>query len=317
MTITEALAGGTARLKARRIASPGLDAALLLAETLSLRREKLIQRGPDPLPDAAGRRFFQLIDRRIAGECTAYILGRKEFRGLDFLVNPAVLVPRPDTETLVEAALDALNGEKTAAVLDLCTGSGAVAIALKHERPEIEAFASDLSPEALETARLNAARLLGTELTSTTPEGTELKPVGTEPSQPRQPKTRPKALSPDVTFIQSSLFDQIPRRFRLITANPPYVQTGELASLPREVRLEPRLALDGGKDGLDLIRPLIAGAPDHLFPGGILLLEADPRQMAHIAALLEGRGFVDIQTRKDLSGTDRVIGGRIPQEAPG
>jgi release factor glutamine methyltransferase len=335
MTITEALARGTAFLKARRIESPGLDAALLLAETLALSREKLIQRGPDPLLDAAGRRFFQLIDRRIAGECTAYILGRKEFRGLDFLVNPSVLVPRPDTETLVEAALEKLRAFEKLGVrseelevkntgsanispshpqtsfhpslLDLCTGSGAVAIALKHECPEIEVFASDLSPEALETARLNAVRLLGTEpaLAETEP-GTELEPAGTELNRFR----RTEDLSP-VNFILSKLFDRIPRRFHLITANPPYVRTGEMADLPAEVRMEPRLALDGGEDGLDIIRPLIAGAPDHLVPGGVLLLEADPRQMALIASLLEQQGFVDIQTYRDLSGADRVIGGKI------
>jgi release factor glutamine methyltransferase len=166
--------------------------------------------------------------------------------------------------------------------LDLCTGSGAVAIALKHECPEIEVFASDLSPEALETARLNAARLLGT------------------------------ALEPAVTFIQSDLFDRISRRFHLITANPPYVCTGDIKKLPREVRGEPRLALDGGADGLDLIRALIAGAPDHLFSGGVLLLEADPRQMPRIASLLEHQGFLDIQTYRDLSGAERVIGGRMP-----
>jgi release factor glutamine methyltransferase len=155
-----------------------------------------------------------------------------------------------------------------------------VAIALKHERPDIEVFASDLSAEALETARLNAARLLGAE---------------PEP----------------VTFIQSDLFDRIPRRFRIITANPPYVRTGEMAGLPQEVRGEPRLALDGGEDGLDLIRALISQAPDHLFPGGSLLLEADPRQMSSIAILLEQGGFLDIQTCRDLSGAERVIGGRI------
>jgi release factor glutamine methyltransferase len=288
MTITEALAGGSARLKARRVESPGLDAALLLAETLALSREKLIQRGPDLLPEAECRRFFQLIDRRIAGECTAYILGRKEFQGLDFLVNPAVLVPRPDTETLVEAALETLGGRREklgVRVLDLCTGSGAAAIALKHECPALAVCASDLSTEALETARLNAARLLGTE-----------------PNP--------------ITFIHSDLFARIPRRFHLITANPPYVQTGEMAGLPAEVRMEPRLALDGGADGLDLIRAIIAEAPDHLFPGGLLLLEADPRQMPRIAALLEQRGFLDIQTFTDLSGAERVTGGRYRTGAP-
>jgi release factor glutamine methyltransferase len=324
MTITEALARGTTFLKARNIESPGLDAALLLAETLGLSREKLIQRGPDLLPEAECRRFLQLIDRRIAGECTAYILGRKEFWGLDFLVNPAVLVPRPDTETLVEAALEKLGvrredlgrrkeeGEVKKPVvpgappcrgrpssksplppppsppfslLDLCTGSGAVAITLKHECPALEVCASELSPEALETARINATRILGTD---------------------QNP----------ITFVQSDLFARIFRRFHFITANPPYVKTGEMTGLPREVRGEPRLALDGGEDGLDLIRAIIAEAPDHLFSGGLLLLEADPRQMSRIASLLEQQGFLDIQTCRDLSGAERVISGRIRGKDP-
>jgi release factor glutamine methyltransferase len=114
-----------------------------------------------------------------------------------------------------------------------------------------------------------------------------------------------------VTFIHSDLFDRIPRRFHLITANPPYVKTAEIRGLPPEVRREPRLALDGGKDGLDLIRSIISQSPDHLFPGGLLLLEADPRQMPLIVSLLEQQGFLDIQTYRDLSGMERVIGGRF------
>jgi release factor glutamine methyltransferase len=179
-----------------------------------------------------------------------------------------------------------------------------VAVALKHERPEIEVFAADISPEALETARLNAVRLLGTELE---PVGTELKQAETKLRHAGDVL----ALSPAVIFIQSDLFAGIPRRFHLITANPPYVKTGELAGLSREVRGEPRLALDGGEDGLDLIRAIISGAPDHLFPGGVLLLEADPRQMPLIVSLFEDQGFGDILSYRDLSGAERVIGGRI------
>ncbi|MDR1240031.1 MAG: peptide chain release factor N(5)-glutamine methyltransferase [Treponema sp.] len=316
MTITETLAAGTARLNMARIDSPGLDATLFLAETLGLSREQLILRGPGPLPETASRRFFQFIDRRIAGECTAYILGRKEFRGLDFLVNPGVLVPRPDTETLVEAALAELEVRRTventgsasglfpppppASLLDLCTGSGAVAVALKHEWPALEVFAADISPEALETARLNAARLLGA--------------VSEAPAGPEAPKIQPEFSN--LSFVQSDLFDRISRRFHLITANPPYVESGSIDGLSPEVRREPRLALDGGADGLDLIRVIIAGAPEHLFPGGALLLEADPRQMSRIVSLLEQQGFLDIQSSRDLSGAERVIRGRTPGENP-
>jgi release factor glutamine methyltransferase len=305
MTIAEALVRGKHLLSSNLIDTSGLDASLLLAKTLRISQEKLILRGPEPLPETEILYFFQLIDRRIAGECTAYILGRKEFRGLDFLVNPAVLVPRPDTETLVEAALEAINAARPSpppVLLDMCTASGAVAVALKNEYPEITMFASDISGEALETARFNAVRLLGTEL----------EPAGTELKQ-RRPH---EDISPAVTFIHSDLFDQIPRRFHFITANPPYVRTGDMAELSPEIRAEPRLALDGGEDGLDIIRLLIGRAPEHLFPGGALLLEADPRQMPLIASLLEHQGFLDIQTRRDLSGAERVIGGRLREEVP-
>jgi release factor glutamine methyltransferase len=294
MTIAEALVRGKHLLSSNRIDTSGLDASLLLAKTLRLSREKLILRGPDSLPERENLSIFQLRTRRLAGECTAYILGRKEFRGLDFFVSPVVLVPRPDTETLVEAALEAINAAPPSPVLlDMCTGSGAVAVALKNERPELEVFASDISGEALETARLNAARLLG---------------VGGLLGQD---------LPPAVTFIRSDLFDRIPRRFHFITANPPYVKTGDMAGLSPEIRAEPRLALDGGEDGLDIIRLLIGRAPDYLFPGGALLLEADPRQMPRIASLFEHQGFLDIQTHRDLSGAERVIGGRLREEVPG
>ncbi|MDR0400918.1 MAG: peptide chain release factor N(5)-glutamine methyltransferase [Treponema sp.] len=321
MTVQQALARAAARLKEAGIDSPVLDASLLLGEALGLDRARLLLAYPQPLPADAEDRLNSMLDRRLAGDCAAYILGRKEFRGLDFLVNPAVLVPRPDTETLVEAALDCLNQEggspplragqgpalppqrgagpslpggppqrpptaaggnaglkKKRRLLDLCTGSGAVAAALKHEAPDLEVVAADISPEALETARRNAERLLG-----------------------------PAA----VAFVLSDLFDRIPGRFHLITANPPYVETGAIPGLPVEVRREPRLALDGGPDGLLLIRRIIAGAPERLHPGGRLLLEADPRQIKAVAAELAGRGFGDIQIYRDLSGAERVIGGGV------
>jgi release factor glutamine methyltransferase len=283
MTVQAAQARGTRILASAGIDTPALDASLLLAETLGLDRGRLILAYPNPIPEDAWRRFRELLRRRLAGESVAYILGRKEFRGLEFTVGPAVLVPRPDTETLVETALSFLAPPSRPplqnSVLDLCTGSGAVAVALKHEAPDLEVWASDISPDALETARRNAARLLG-----------------------------PQAL----TFVQGDLFERISRRFSLITANPPYVKSAEIAGLPAEVRAEPRLALDGGADGLDLIRRIAAEAGEHLFPGGLLLLEADPRQMKAVRNELETRGFMGVQIYNDLSGRGRVIGGRTP-----
>ena len=328
MTIREALAEGSAALLAAGIESHTLDASLLLAEVFAISRSALVAAGPGPLADESLAAFRRLVQRRLAGENVAYIVGRKEFYGLDFLVNPAVLVPRPDTETLVEAALEfcrnmtpngapgALRGcppqrgeaedPQSGAgaggdtspliyanqmtpnyVLDLCTGSGAIAIALKHEMPELEIWAADISAAALETAKLNAARLLP-----------------------------PQRYTP-IHFRQGDLYEAlIPDThspFSLITSNAPYIPGGEIESLAPEVRNEPRIALDGGGDGLAIIKKIIDGAPGFLRPGGALLLEADPRQMRRIGEMLAGRGFINIKTRLDLAGRERVIGGEKPQ----
>ncbi|MDR3172958.1 MAG: peptide chain release factor N(5)-glutamine methyltransferase [Treponema sp.] len=298
MTVQVAQARAARLLAEAGIDTPALDSSLLLAEVLGLDRTRLFLAYPGPLPEDAARRFEELLRRRLAGESAAYILGRKEFRGLEFTVSPAVLVPRPDTETLVEAALPFLASPASAPsripapripVLDLCTGSGAVAIALKHEAEDPEVWASDISPGALEIARHNAARLL----------------AGKPPGEPTAPGIAP------INFVLSDLFEQIPRRFSLITANPPYVKSAEIAGLSTEVRGEPRIALDGGADGLDLIRRLIAETPAHLYPGGALLLEADSRQMKTIRDELKKNGFAGIRTYRDLSGAERVIGGII------
>ena len=287
MTIGEALREGAALLRSAGVESPGLDAALLLAFTLKTTREKLLLTDTAPLDHDAAAGFGRLLERRTRGECAAYILGFKEFRGLDFAVTPDVLVPRPDTETLVEAALAALPpGGNTAppALLDLCTGSGAVAIALKHERPFLEVYAADISPGALAIARKNALRLLGEDVTR-----------------------------PPIHFLEGDLFEPVPPlRLDLIVANPPYVPAAEIPHLPREVRFEPRLALDGGEDGLDPARRIAEGAPAFLKSGGRLLMEADPRQMPSLTLILKKKGYRNIALHRDLSGLDRVIEGAMP-----
>jgi release factor glutamine methyltransferase len=291
MTIGEALREGAARLRAAGVESPGLDAALLLAFVLKTTREKLLLMDRAPLDGGAAADFGRLLDRRAEGECAAYLLGFKEFRGLDFVVSPDVLVPRPDTETLVEAALAALppaEGRGSPALLDLCTGSGAVAIALKHELPFLEVYATDISAKALAVARENAARLLG---------GGKTRPTGGDP----------------IHFLEGDLFEPVPPMgFDLITANPPYVPTTEIPRLSREVRFEPPVALDGGEDGLDLARRIAQHAPAFIKSGGRLLMEADPRQMPSLALILKKKGYRDIALHRDLSGLNRVIEGAMP-----
>ena len=303
MLIREAYAQGSADLKFAEIPTPALDSSLILAHVLKTNRTSLVAKGMDTISAKDCEKFCSLIERRALGECVAYITGKKEFRGLEFEVNKSVLVPRPDTETLVEVILEEFlprtgtanfqfdgsftnkHEQEKIKVLDLCTGSGAVAISLKNEAPELEIYATDISPDALDTAKKNSEKLLGKN---------------------------------KVNFHLGDLFQALPDSltsassqefFSLIISNPPYVPSAEIETLSAEVRNEPRIALDGGKDGLDIIKRIINDAPDYLTDGGYLLLEAAPHQMEEISILLAKRGFKSIQLNKDLSGTNRVIGG--------
>jgi release factor glutamine methyltransferase len=318
MTIRETLAEGTASLAAAGIETPGLDSSLLLAEVLNTGRSKLTAAAHDNISQTSVTAFRQLINRRQSGECAAYILGRKEFYGLEFLVNPSVLVPRPDTETLVEIALKKIGnreegtgskeqrtesrtvaGKQSIRMLDLCTGSGAIAIALKHTMPELEVWATDISAEALETAKANAARLLPPN---------SIRFLQGDLYNALTNQTATKKITP-IDSEQHSPFPSPQSPVPMIVSNPPYIPSAEIPSLPPEVRMEPALALDGGDDGLHIIRKIISRAPEFLCKGGCLLLEADPRQMAAIVSLYKEAGFSDIQTHADLSGRERVISG--------
>jgi len=313
MLIREAITQAASELKKARLETPSLDASLLLAHILKISRTSLAARTAEPLSEENIHALRALVQRRLNGECIAYITGKKEFRDLEFLVNSSVLVPRPDTETLVEAVVGNRewgmgNGEGGIAnnsyrVLDLCTGSGAVAIALKNEMPHLEVHATDISAEALEVAKTNAQHLLGEnkihfhlgDLYDALPHSSFLTPHSSLPSP------------------HCSLFT-VHCSFSLIIANPPYIPTDEINTLSAEVQNEPRLALDGGKTGLEIIARIINGSHNYLQKGGSLLLEADPRQMEKIASLLAEKGFYDIKLYKDLSGRKRVIGGALKYE---
>ncbi|MCL2801329.1 MAG: peptide chain release factor N(5)-glutamine methyltransferase [Treponema sp.] len=299
MLIREALAQGSADLKFADIKTPSLDASVLLAFLLKTNRTSLLTAGTETISEKICKKYCKLIERRSNGECVAYITGKKEFMGLEFTVNKYVLVPRPDTETLVEAAQQIIDsyiskykpqstqsitekeGEKIK-VLDLCTGSGAIAISLKHELPELEVYATDICPKALKIAKQNSQKLLG--------------------------KNKIQFLHGDLFSVNSS-----PKKFSLIVSNPPYIPSAEIKTLSAEVQNEPLLALDGGESGLEIIERIINNAPDYLVKGGFLLLEAHPPLMENIKQSLAKRGFKDIQLYKDLSDSFRVIGGKYEE----
>ena len=265
--------------------TPRLDAELLLAHVRGTTRRVLLAHGGGAVTQDESARYHAALVRRAAGESAAVIIGRKAFRYLDFIVTKDTLVPRPETETLVEAALEQITAAvrraacantagNAVSILDVCAGSGAVGLSLKHEAPATAVTLSDISGAALEVARQNSETL-----------------------------RLPAAL------ILSDLFAGIDSgtTFDIIVSNPPYIPSAEIASLPQDVRNEPRLALDGGSDGLALIRRLIYDAKPRLNPGGSLLMEGDPRLMPAIQRLLREHGYRDSAIRQDLSGRDRVI----------
>ncbi|MDR2534923.1 MAG: peptide chain release factor N(5)-glutamine methyltransferase [Treponema sp.] len=284
MTVRELFGAGTRWLRisgAAHIEAPERDSRLLLGTVLGLDRAGLISKVNDLVSDMDQGRYEELLDRRLQGECIAYIVGYKEFYGLDFTVTRDVLVPRPDTETLVEAGLsyiDGLASPEACVLLDICTGSGAVGIALKHERPGIAAVLADISPAALRSAQENLRHLLP---------------------------------GSDLPVIESDLFDRLEGQFTLITANPPYIPSNLIDTLALEVQKEPRLSLDGGTDGLEIIRRLVVDAKSRLTSGGLLLIEGDPSQMDSITELLRKNDYKAIRTYLDLSGCQRVIGGSV------
>lgn len=253
-----------------------LDAQLLLLHVLhqpAHHRAWLLAHDTDAMSPQALQGLGDLVSRRLQGEPLAYLTGHKEFYGLDLLVDKRVLVPRPDTETLVDWALDVLRPLKEASVIDLGTGSGAIALALKANRPELRVSALDYSEDALTVARTNAERL-----------------------------------RLDVKFLQGAWLDRVQGHFNAIVSNPPYIaaQDEHLAALTHE----PLQALASGADGLDDLRQLIQTAPAHLPPGGWLLLEHGYNQAHQVRELLAESGFMEVQSRRDLSGIERCSGGR-------
>jgi release factor glutamine methyltransferase len=273
--VAEALQGDPATRLERRV---------LLEAALGRSHAWLASHPEHPLEPREAATFLRWLERRARGEPIAYLLGRREFFGLELTVTPAVLIPRPETEELVEWALQLLDPQQAPTVLDLGTGSGAIALALHAQHPRLAITAVDASAAALAVARDNAARL------------------------------QPRLGGQPITFLESNWFDALHlQRFDIILANPPYVAEGDPHLARGDLRFEPREALAAGPAGLDDLTRIIAQAPHHLHANGCLLLEHGYDQGPACATLLDAAGFVEISTRTDLAGLPRLTGGRYPQ----
>jgi len=280
-TVQRVLVWTAQHFEKKGVDAPRLTADLLLAYALGTQRVRLYMDMDRPLQKDELASFRALIERRVAGEPTAYLIGRQDFYGRTFAVDARVLVPRPETELLVEAVLQEVPKDAPARLAELCTGSGCIAATLGVERPNAQVFATDLSPDACAVARKNV-EALGVQARVHVLEGDLLSPL---------PKDAP---------------------FQVVVSNPPYIASGEIAGLSAEVRREPRMALDGGADGLDLVRRIAREAKGYLAPGGLLALEIGETQGAQVKALLEAEGYGGVRVEKDLERRDRHAYGRLP-----
>ena len=259
-----------------------VDGQVLLAHVLGRERAWLIAHAGDALSREDADRYFALAERRRAGEPVAYLTGWREFWGLRLAVDPSVLIPRPETETLVATALARLSADRVSSVLDLGTGSGAIALAVAHERPHARVVASDHSQAALDVARANARRL---------------------------------GIA-NIAFAVGNWYDpRLPAPaagFDLVASNPPYVAADDVHLHEGDLRFEPIGALASGADGLDALRVIVAGAPARLAAGGWLVVEHGYDQSDAVQCLCADAGLVDIASARDLAGIPRVVAGRRP-----
>jgi release factor glutamine methyltransferase len=253
-----------------------LENRILLCHALGVSRVSLITQSDRTLTAEEAARLSALVERRKFGEPIAYIVGQREFFGLPFQVNDSVLIPRPDTELLVELVLERLPQQGR--LLDMGTGSGAIAVAAAHTRRDADVTALDFSGAALDVARANA-----------------------------------NAHDVNVRLLRSDWFSNLgAEQFDVIASNPPYIAAGDSHLTRGDLRFEPNMALTDQADGLSALRTIIKGAPAHLRPGGWLLLEHGYDQATQVRELLEGHGYTDVQSWRDLACIDRASGGRLP-----
>lgn len=288
MTIKEILDFGRQSLTRAGIEYPGLEAEILLSAILDQDRVYFYTHSHELVDLKRAETYHSAIERRCQLEPVAYILGKKEFMGMDFFVNHHVLIPRPDTEPMVEYLLDYLqvNYPKGAKILDLCTGSGAIGIAIKNYFKQGEVSLSDFSAEALAVAKINASQLV----------------------------------SGDLTLYEGDLFAALPQgeTFDVIVSNPPYISQGDMKQLARDIiEYEPHMALDGGESGLDFYRRIISEAHLHLRENGLLVLEIGDDQTDSVNDLLKNNRYEEIQTIRDLGGHLRCLTGKLSGRKPG
>ncbi len=282
LTVTGAVRAAAAALRVAGTGTPELDARILACRASGLGRTQLITQSRSVLDPEAAATLRELVARRCNGEPIARILGQREFWGMDFLLTPAALVPRPDSETLVQAALSVIEagpGRKAPLrIADLGTGSGCLLVALLAELPAAFGVGIDISWEAVRTARENAAR---------------------------------NGVGERSAFIAGSWAAAVTGRFDVIVTNPPYIASSELAELDVEVsEYEPRIALDGGSDGLGAYRALLPSAVQSLASDGVFLAEVGAGQAAAVTRLIVGAGLASEQAWRDLSGIDRAVSAR-------
>ena len=277
MTIQSALKEGYSILFYAEVETPLLDCSVLLAEALKITRERLFASLFDCIDNKAFALYKGLIDKRCRGIPVSYIRKKKEFYGLEFYVDERVLVPRPDTETVVDTLLSlADRNPEIRSVHDACTGSGCIAISLKYMKPELLITASDISPGAGEVFSLNSKKILNEE----------------------------------IPFYCSDLLKNVEGSFDIITANPPYLFNKEVDDMKKIGWPEPGSALRGGPSGLSITQLLIQDALPKILPKGFLVLESSPQNMENLAITMGDYGFTDISVIKDLGARDRVIVGR-------
>lgn len=275
MTLQELFRAGAARLVAADIPDGKLDARLLLEHVCGVSRSDILAHGDRECGEEKTQEYLELIGRRCERIPLQQLTGQQDFMGLSFLVNENVLIPRQDTEILVEEILRDLHGGSR--ILDMCTGSGCILISLLRYSNFCEGVGVDISGKALEVARANAARLVPEE---------------------------------KVTFLESDLFEGVTGRFDILVSNPPYIPSAVVDTLMPEVsEHEPRLALDGCEDGLFFYRKIIENAPEHLYGGAGVFFEIGYDQGESVAALLRDAGFTQVRVVKDYAGLDRVVCG--------